>query len=187
MRVASPFNNCAMDVLKFYKVIDPNNWAKMIGRTEGVNFAGIYGGTTAMGWRSVKLPKGHTWKSYCYFLLGTLDDDLREHYERILATSIEYWCEKGGYVPKEVIKEVESLKHKYKDCGESKRFENQKIVKFEKYPDDCDTKSFAKLPSYKRMCICIMKNDYYCKYMGFGQTKEAVEKKRKAIEKYKNL
>ena len=79
------------------------------------------------------------------------------------------------------------MKHKYKDCGESKRFENQKIVKFEKYPDDCDTKSFAKLPSYKRMCICIMKNDYYCKYMGFGQTKEAVEKKRKAIEKYKNL
>lgn len=187
MRVASPFNNCAMDVLKFYKVIDPNNWARMIGRTEGVNFAGIYGGTTAMGWRSVKLPKGHTWKSYCYFLLGTLDDKLREHYERILATSIEYWCKKGGFVSEEIMKEVEMLRCSYEDCGKSERYKNQRIVKFDKYPDDCDTKSFSKLPSYKRMCVCIMKNDYYCKYMGFGQTKEAAEKRRKAIEKYRNL
>ena len=129
----------------------------------------------------------HSWKSYCYFLLGTLDDKLREHYERILATSIEYWCKKGGFVSEEIMKEVEMLRCSYEDCGKSERYKNQRIVKFDKYPDDCDTKSFSKLPSYKRMCVCIMKNDYYCKYMGFGQTKEAAEKRRKAIEKYRNL
>lgn len=187
MRVASPFNFAGIHTLKLYKVIDPNNWARMIGRTEGVNFAGIYGGTTAMGWRSITLPKGHTWKSYCYFLLGTLDDDLRKHYERILATSIEYWCIKGGFVSEEIIDEVNALKLDYEDHGTSDRYANQRVLKFDKYPDDCDTKSFAKLPSYKRMCVCIMKNDYYCKYMGFSQTQEAIEKRRKAIEKYANL
>ncbi|MEE1163766.1 MAG: DUF3440 domain-containing protein [Lachnospiraceae bacterium] len=187
MRVASPFNDCAMDVLKLYKVIDPKNWGKMIGRTEGVNFAGLYGGTTAMGWRSIKLPKGHTWKSYCYFLLSTLSDDLRAHYERIFATSLKYWCEKGGFVSEDIMDEVEALQLDYEDCGKSKRYSNQRILKFAQYPDDCDTKSFAVLPSYKRMCVCILKNDYYCKYMGFSQTKDAIEKRKKTMEKYKNL
>ena len=187
MRVASPFNDCAMDVLKLYKVIDPKNWGKMIGRTAGVNFAGLYGGTTAMGWRSIKLPQGHTWKSYCYFLLSTLDEDLRKHYERIFATSLRYWCEKGGFVDEEIMDEVKALKLDYEDCGKSSRYENQRILKFTQYPDDCDTKSFQVLPSYKRMCVCILKNDYYCKYMGFGPTKEATEKRKLTMEKYKNL
>lgn len=187
MRVASPFNNCATATLKLYKVIDPNNWGRMIGRVDGVNFAGLYGGTTAMGWRKIKLPEGHTWKSYCYFLLSTLDEDLRHHYERILATSIEYWCQKGGYVADDIIPEVESLEVDYQDDGYSPRFKNQKVLRFASYPDDMDTKSFAKLPSYKRMCVCILKNDYYCKYMGFGLTKEAIEKRKKTLERYKNL
>lgn len=189
MRVASPFNNCAMDTLKLYKVIDPKNWGKMTGRVNGVNFAGIYGGTTAMGWKSIKLPKGHTWKSYCYFLLSTLDEKLRKHYERILATSLEYWCIKGGFVAEDIIPEIEALKEdiSYEDKGKSSRYENQRILKFATYPDDLDTKSFSKLPSYKRMCVCILKNDYYCTYMGFAKTKEAIEKRKKTLEKYKNL
>lgn len=48
----SPFNDCAQESLKLYKVIDPSNWARMIGRVNGVNFTGLYGGTTAMGWKT---------------------------------------------------------------------------------------------------------------------------------------
>lgn len=57
MRVASPFNDCASDTLKLYKAIEPNTWGKLVSRVNGVNFAGIYGGTTAMGWKSIILPK----------------------------------------------------------------------------------------------------------------------------------
>lgn len=187
MRVASPFNNCGIHTLKLYKVIDPKNWAKMVGRVNGANFAGLYGGTTAMGWKRITLPKGHTWKSYCYFLLSTLDPKLRAHYERIFETSLKYWCEKGGFVSEDIMDEVESLELDYQDLGKSTRYENQRILKFVDYPDDCNTKSFAKLPSYKRMCVCILKNDYYCTYMGFGRTKEAIEKRKITMEKYKNL
>ena len=189
MRVASPFNDCGIHTLKLYKVIDPNNWGKMIGRVNGVNMAGLYGGTTAMGWKKITLPKGHTWKSYCYFLLSTLEPKLRQHYERILATSIRYWCEEGGFVAEDVVPELEALEGKveYEDKGKSKRYDNQRVMKFAKYPDDMQTKSFAKLPSYKRMCVCIIKNDYYCTYMGFGKTKEAIEKRKRILEKYRNL
>lgn len=188
MRVASPFNDCGIHTLKLYKVIDPNNWGKMIGRVNGVNMAGLYGGTTAMGWKKITLPKGHTWKSYCYFLLSTLEPKLRKHYERILATSIRYWCEEGGFVAEDVVPELKTLEGiEYEDKGVSKRYDNQRVMKFANYPDDMNTKSFAKLPSYKRMCVCIIKNDYYCTYMGFGKTKEAIEKRKSILEKYKNL
>lgn len=189
MRVASPFNDCGIHTLKLYKVIDPDNWGLMTGRVNGVNFAGLYGGTTVMGWRTIKLPKGHTWKSYCYFLLSTLEPKIRAHYEKILATSISYWCEKGGFVSEDVMPELEALKKdaEYVNAGKSSRYGDQNIVRFSKYPDDCDTKSFKKLPSYKRMCVCIIKNDYYCKYMGFGLTKEAEERRKKTLEKYRSL
>lgn len=185
MRVASPFNDCGIHTLKLYKVIDPTNWGRMVSRVNGVNFAGIYGGTTAMGWKSITKPKGHTWKSYCYFLLSTLDPKLRAHYESILATSIRYWCEKGGYVAKDIMPELDGVD--YSELAKDPKRENLNVLQFANYPDTIESKSFAKLPSYKRMCVCILKNDYYCKYMGFAPTKEAVEKRRATLERYKNL
>ena len=57
MRVASPFNDCATGSLKVYKIVEPNTWAKLIGRVNGVNFTGIYGNTTAMGWKKHHITK----------------------------------------------------------------------------------------------------------------------------------
>lgn len=54
----------------------------MIGRVNGVNFSGIYGGTTAMGWKNIKLPNGHTWKSYAEFLLSTLPEEAANNYTK---------------------------------------------------------------------------------------------------------
>ena len=188
MRVASPFNDCASETLKLYKVIDPNMWGKMVSRVNGVNFTGIYGGTTAMGWKSITLPKGHTWKSYCEFLLNTLDEDTRNHYIRIFNTSFKYWMEKGGNIDKDLYDEMLQKNNvKIKDVCQAKRYPNKNKVTFEEYPDDIDVGRFAEVPTYKRMCICILKNDYFCKYMGFGQTKSDLEKRKKAIEKYKNI
>ncbi|EAG1184430.1 DUF3440 domain-containing protein, partial [Listeria monocytogenes] len=52
---------------------------------------------------------------------------------------------------------------------------------------DLKIKEFASVPTYKRMCIAILKNDYTCKYMGFGQTKLELEKRKSALEKYNNI
>lgn len=185
MRVASPFNDCASDTLKLYKVIDPNNWGKMVGRVNGVNFTSIYGGTTAMGWKKITKPDHFTWKEYCYFLLDTLDEKTKQHYLEKLNTSIKFWKEKGGALDEETIEELGD-KYEYEIC-EPNNYSPKRVVKFKDYLDDTDITNFKELPTYKRMCICIIKNDYYCKYMGFAQTKEERNKRKRALEKYANL
>ncbi|ARQ04673.1 hypothetical protein CA207_14270 [Macrococcoides caseolyticum] len=187
MRVASPFNDAAISTLKLYKVIDPNNWAKMVGRVKGVNFSGIYGGTTAMGWKSIKLPEGHTWKSYMYFLLDTLPEEVRQNYLNKLETSIKFWREKGGVLDDETINELKQLDIDF-EVGEKTNYKTtKKPVTFKEYPDDLDVTNFKLVPTYKRMCICIMKNDHLCKYMGFSQTKAETKRRREAVEKYENI
>ena len=90
-RVASPFLSTAQETLKLYKAIDPNTWGRMLGRVNGVNFTGIYGGTRAMGWQNIKLPEGYTWKEYMYFLLDTLPEETKQSYLEKLRVSREFW------------------------------------------------------------------------------------------------
>lgn len=187
MRVASPFNDCASNTLKLYKVIDPNNWGKMVGRINGVNFVGLYGGTTAMGWKSIKKPDHFTWKEYCYFLLGTLDEKTRNHYLEKLNTSIRVWKEKGCCVSDLTIRELERDGIEFENRGRAKSYVDKDVIRISEYLDDTNCTRFTEVPTYKRMCICIMKNDYFCKYMGFGQTKEEWAKRRSAMTKYQNL
>ncbi|MGZ3694114.1 MAG: DUF3440 domain-containing protein [Bdellovibrionota bacterium] len=186
MRVASPFNDAGIGSLKLYKVIDPVNWGKMIGRTSGVNFAGLYGGTTAMGWRSIQLPKGHTWKSYMEFLLSTLPKEAAENYTKKLEFSKEFWRTKGGCLSESVIEKLKALgvPHEVGEMGV--RSKNKPPVRME-YIDDADIKEFSEIPSYKRMCVCIMKNDHLCKFMGFSLNKTETERRAEAEKKYARL
>lgn len=78
MRVASPFHQSGQNDLKLYRVIDPNNWGRMVGRVNGCNFGGMYGGTTAMGWKTIVKPNHFTWKQYAEFLLSTLPGDTKK-------------------------------------------------------------------------------------------------------------
>lgn len=183
MRVASPFNDYAKESLQLYRVIDPKNWGRMIGRVDGVNFTGIYGGTTAMGWKSIKLPKGHTWKSYMEFLLSTLPKDAAENYKKKLATSIEFWETRGGALDRKTIKSLRDMGIKVKLGKKGGRHTNKQVVAMP-YLDDTELDEFSKIPSYKRMCICILKNDHACKYMGFAPTKTETEAREKAMQTY---
>lgn len=186
MRVASPFNDAAPSSLKLYRVIDPNSWGKMVSRVNGVNFTGIYGGTTAMGWNSIKLPPGHTWESYMFFLLKTLPAKTRDGYIKKLETSMKFWKEKGGCLSSETIKKLTDAGVKFKVQENTNYQTAKKPVKMD-YLDDINISEFKEIPTFKRMCICIMKNDHLCKYMGFSQTKDELTRRKRIIDKYKNL
>lgn len=188
MRVASPFNDCAISTLKVYKVIEPNTWGKLIGRVNGVNFAGIYGGTTAMGWKNIKLPKGHTWKSYMEFLLSTLPEDTRNNYLKKLEASKKSWIV-GGAMDKKTIAELEQEGAPLIRTGKlsSRGAKDKEVIQFDDYLDDTTVTDFRRIPTYKRMCICIMKNDHLCKYMGFAQTKEETKRRQESLRKYENI
>ena len=186
MRVASPFHDSGIENLKLYKVIDPKNWGRMIGRANGVNFAGLYGGTTAMGWKSIKLPPGHTWKSYMEFLLTTLPESAAEGYRKKLQVSQEFWLNKGGCLSLEVIKKLQAL-HIPIAVIPATNYQTSKLPVRLHYLDDIDIEEFREIPTYKRMCVCIMKNDHLCKYMGFGLNKTEMQMRTEASSKYKKL
>lgn len=185
-RVASPFLGEAIESLALYKAIDPNTWGKMIGRVNGVNFTGIYGGTHAMGWQSIHLPQGYTWKEFMQFLLSTLPEQTRRNYLRKLTVSKEFWRTRGGCLSDVTIQRLRDAGVSI-DVMESSNYKtNKKPVRME-YLDDIDIPEFREIPTYKRMCICILKNDHACKYMGFALNKEEVRKRNKIMEQYKNM
>lgn len=187
MRVASPFLSQGLNNLKLYRVIEPSMWCKLLGRVDGVNFAGLYGGTTAMGWKSIVLPKGHTWKSYRDFLLSTLPENTRNIYLQRFSVSENFWLTKGGVLSEKTIEELKKLGVKI-EIGEKTNYKTTKLpVKFLEYPDDLDVSEFSTVPSYKRMCVCIMKNDFLCKYMGFTLTKTEQERRKAILEKYESM
>lgn len=190
MRVASPFNDYSKDALNLYRVMDPEIWTKLVGRVQGANFTSIYGRTKAMGYRSVTLPEGHTWKSYTQFLLDTLPTRLRNNYIRKFNTSIQFWHETGGGLDEETIRELEEHGYQIRRNGVSNYTLNKKsrIIFIGKIPDHTDDiKSTKDLPSWKRMCYCILKNDHTCRFMGFGLTREQKKRVDLIREKYKSI
>ena len=175
MRVASPFNDYAKESLNLYRVIDPDIWSKLVGRVCGANFAAIYGRTKAMGYRSLTLPEGHTWESFTKFLLDTLPARLRNNYIKKFQTSIDFWHNTGGGLDEKVIAELTEHGYNIMRNGISNYtvMKNSRIIFIGPIPDDTDDiKSSKDLPSWKRMCYCILKNDHTCRFMGFGITSQ---------------
>lgn len=190
MRVASPFNDYSKDALNLYRVIDTEIWCRLVGRVQGANFAAIYGRTKAMGYRSIALPQGHTWKSYTQFLLDTLPKRLRNNYIRKFNTSIHFWHETGGGLDEKTIRELEQNGYRIKRNGVSNYTLDKKsrIIFLGPIPDDTDNiKSTKDIPSWKRMCYCILKNDHICRFMGFGLTRQQQKRLDLIKKKYESI
>lgn len=182
-RVASPFISQAISTLFIYKVVDPDMWGRMVGRVNGVGFAGIYGNTSAMGWRAIKCPAGFSWEKYMYFLLNTLPEETRENYLNKLRVSRKFWREKGGCLSEETIAKLRAANIPIivEEC--TAYHTDKKPVRME-YIDDINIPEFKEIPTYKRMCVCILKNDHTCKYMGFSQTKRERDMRKEVMDKY---
>lgn len=190
MRVASPFNDYSKDSLNLYRVLDPEIWAKLVGRVRGANFACIYGRTKAMGYRNVTLPEGHTWESYTRFLLDTLPKRLRNNYVKKFNTSMSFWHKIGGGLEEETIEELLDHGYRIRRNGVSNYTLTKKtrIIFVEKIPDNTDDiKTTKDIPSWKRMCYCILKNDHVCRFMGFGLTREQQKRIDIIKRKYKSV
>lgn len=182
-RVASPFITSAKSSLWLYRVIDPNMWGKMINRVNGVNFSGIYNNTSAAG-HYIQLPEGFTWESYMHFLLSTLPEKTRLNYQQKLSTSMNFWREKGGCLSDETIEKLKKAGIEI-TVGEKSNYKTTKKPVRMEYQDDIDIAEFKDLPTFKRICICILKNDHACKYMGFSLTKEYREQVKRIMEQFK--
>jgi len=186
MRVASPFHNAAKASLSLYRAIDPGVWGRMVSRVNGVNFTAIYGATKAMGWRDVTKPDHFTWQQYAMFLLDTLPKETADGFRQKLATSIKFWREKGGCLSEEAMKDLRRAGIPF-DVGGKTKYRTDKLPIRMEYQDDVESKEFRLIPTWKRLCVCILKNDHVGKYMGFSLNKAEMERRQATIEKYRNL
>lgn len=183
-RVASPFISEAREGLALYRAIDPDMWGRMVNRVNGINFTSIYSMTSAVGFRQkVTLPEGYTWATYMQFLLDTLPEKIRRNYLSKLAVSIRFWRERGGCLSEETIEKLRKAGIEL-TVGEKSNYRTTKRPVMMEYLDDIDLPEFKDLPTFKRMCICILKNDHACKYMGFSLSKAERERRMRVMEKY---
>ncbi|MBQ6905818.1 MAG: DUF3440 domain-containing protein [Clostridia bacterium] len=190
MRVASPFGDSAKESLQLYRALDPEMWTKIVGRVRGANFAAIYGKTKALAYRSLTLPEGYTWESYTNFLLSTLPKRIRDNYIQKFKTSIDFWHNVGGGLEKSVIDELLEKGYNIRQNG----YSNYTVMKLPRVifvgniPDHTDDiRSTKDIPSWKRMCYCILKNDHNCRFMGFGITREQKRQIDYLKNEYKNI
>jgi predicted phosphoadenosine phosphosulfate sulfurtransferase len=194
MRVASPFHISGQDNLKLYRVIEPSKWGKMVGRVNGCNFGGIYGGTHAMGWKNIIKPQHFTWKQYAEFLIETLPEQTKKKFVNSLKRFTKQWKNNGyGRNPK-VIKQIidagVEIEVTEKISNLCKKKDIYKIIKIKgEWPDEIKIENstpFRHCPNWKAVCITIMKNDFGLTYMGCSRTKDQNLLKRKALNKYQS-
>ena len=188
MRVASPFMSESKSSLGLYRVIDPHTWAKLCARAQGANFIATYG--KQLGYRSFKLPSGHTWKSFVKFLLATLPKETAENFKRRFIQSFKVWGRVGRGLPDNVIEELNENGIPFRLNGKTvhgNKTLDRVVIK--KFPDHLDFLSCnnGTVASWKRFAVTILKNDHTCKYMGLAPTKEQAIRQREIMEKYKRI
>ena len=188
MRVASPFMSESKSSLNLYRVIDGHTWARLCARVQGANFIATYG--KQLGYKSLKLPPGHTWKSFTKFLLATLPKEVSENFRMRFIQSFRYWGRVGRGLQRETIQELREAGIKFYLNGKTahgSKLLDRVVIK--RVPDHLDMLSChnSHVTSWKRFAITILKNDHTCKYMGLAPTHEQAKRQREIMEKYKSL
>ncbi len=188
MRICEPYGDEQKAGLNLFKVLEPETWVRVVDRVSGANFGNIYCGTKASGARRITLPEGHTWKSYCKFLLQTLPEETRKIYLTKFIKFIRYWNKVGSPVAEEDIRQLAPdtivNTHTYSNRGKGDKY----VVKFRTIPDalpGLDNKT--DFLSWKRMCMAILKNDITCHTLSFSMTKRQILRQQELLEKYKAL
>lgn len=190
MRVDEPFGNESKAGLNLFRVIEPDTWSRVVNRVSGANFGNIYSGKKIMT-ANYTLPKGHTWKSFCKFLLSTLPKEAADNYRTKFIKFIKYWKRVGCPLKDDFVKELEenysdaiTNTHKFSKRGTG----DKEVIKFNKILDECPgIDSKQDILTWKRMAMCIIKNDFICKGLSFSITKDLTLRQKAIIEKYKNI
>lgn len=97
MRIDEPFGEEARKNLWLYQIIEPITWSKFTARMAGVNSACLYSQEKGniLGNDKVSLPKGHTWESFCNFLLDSMPPMAADHYKDKIAVYLKWYRDRG--------------------------------------------------------------------------------------------
>lgn len=120
-----------------------------------------------------------------------MPEETANNYRRKFIKFIKYWAKTGCPVRAGFIKEIEeTAPGAYENTHHfSKRGKGDKeVIRAKKVLDELpgiDNKQ--DLCTWKRMAMCIIKNDYICKGLCFSITKDLTLRQKAIVEKYKNI
>ena len=110
-RLCQPYGDDQRKGLWLYHILEPDTWYKLIARVNGANSGALYiqESGNVNGYNKIFKPAGHTWKSYCNFLLKTMPRKTRDHYHLRFKKFISGWRDRGyTEIPEEAPEELES-------------------------------------------------------------------------------
>tara|TARA_R110000796_G_scaffold241786_1_gene363599 strand:- start:1602 stop:2897 length:1296 start_codon:yes stop_codon:yes gene_type:complete len=187
MRVASPFMSESKSSLNLYRIIDGHVWSRLCARVSGANFIATYG--KQLTYKSFSLPEGHTWKSFCKFLLETLPKESAENFKLRFIQSLKYWWRIGRGLEDSIINDLRKNNINFKLGEKTKHGRKDKTCVRMLPPDHLDMLKChnSDVTSWKRFVITILKNDHTCKYLGLAPTHGQAKRQREIQNKYKNI
>jgi predicted phosphoadenosine phosphosulfate sulfurtransferase len=152
MRICEPFGDTQRKGLWLYQVIEPEMWAKMVARVAGANTGALYANESGN-------------------ILGNSSlvcpvGHTWKTYVKFLLTSM----------PPKTAEHYRNKIAVYLKWWSSRGYENG-------IPCEADKKleSIGKAPSWRKIAKTILRNDYWCRWLGFSPTKTA------AYAKYTDL
>lgn len=158
MRVDEPFGDTTRRSLWMYQILEPQTWAKMVFRVNGANTGNIYSNE-----------RGN--------ILGN---------GKIKLPPNHTWESFSNYLldtmPKKTAEHYKSKIAVYIKWYMDRGYEDG-------IPDEADPQMEKKrdVPSWKRICRTLLRNDYWCKGLGFSPTKQsAYDKYIERIKKKRN-
>lgn len=110
-RLCQPYGDDQRRGLWLYHLLEPETWFKLVARVNGANSGAMYINETGnvTGYQKISKPPGHTWKSFCNLLLGSLPKRTRDHYTHRFRVFINGWKGRGYHdgIPDEAPKTLE--------------------------------------------------------------------------------
>jgi len=158
MRICEPFGDESRKGLWLYQVVEPSVWARLVMRVNGANTGKMYSNE-----------RGNVMGNHTITLPE--GHTWKSFAESILSTLPPKTAE--HYKNKIAVYIKWWMKHGYE----------------EEIPDESPIKleNAGKAPSWRRICKTLLRNDYWCKYLGFSPTKTSAYSKYEDLMKRRRL
>lgn len=153
-RLCQPYGDDQRQGLYLFKILEPETWAKVVNRVEGANFGNRYTETD-------RTTLGN-------FKVNLPPGHTYESYAKFLLQTMPPYL---------------SAHYEEKISRFLSWWEKEGIKEIPDYANIKD-ESKKKVPSWRRICKVLLKNDYWCKGLSFSQTKKELEKQVAMITKY---
>ena len=157
-RLCQPFGDDQRKGLWLYQILEPYTWEKLVQRVNGCNFGARYSKEQGriLGYYRFDLPTGHSYKSYSKFLLNSMPPHMESHYRERIFKFLLWWKNNG----------------KAQGVWRINDFEDKKL------------EAKQKVPSWRRICRVLIKNDYWCRGLSFSPTKRISKRHLESYNKY---